>query len=445
MTNLFVFGSGGVGSAVLEQIIDVCNPDKIGTSDRSGFIFEPYLPDRLSELVNHKRREGESSLKKLLDVGYAGGTDHSDLIEKIESGDLVINTFNSKFNIDEIHGLDVADIDKSIQILKDKGLYNVAYDVLALTKGATVVAAHKDYFASPEIWNFVKEVCKEYDSKVVPTGVIMGPTRAYEPIDWLKSNKVEVQAISGIMNGTCNFMLTKMFSEKLEFSKALDMADEEGFVDPWTDKAKKGDDDTLGYDALAKIKASGIALGFYNKHELYGIKKALEEFMEEYGTDYGLLEKLKDDHTGIKSITQEMMATLKEKNYTVKLICSIDKDDGTARVGPKILKIDDPIAQVNDSTNVIKISTKGEYNLKDMVDNIYGNSEGDDKRRVVDVNIRISGKPRDNYQITFIKGENDLTIIGPGAGYGRTASALLDAAKINQNKDTIYFSPTLKS
>lgn len=140
----------------------------------------------------------------------------------------------------------------------------------------------------------------------------------------------QVLEISGIMNGTSNYILSKMQKESLDFTTALKMAQKAGYAeaDPTLDIS--------GGDAGHKL-AILIKLAF--------------------GADI----EYKDLHIeGIQGITKEDLDFANEMNCTIKLICYAKRMDGRvfAAVKPMMVKYDNFLSQVNGATNCIEIINK---------------------------------------------------------------------------------------
>jgi homoserine dehydrogenase len=107
-----------------------------------------------------------------------------------------------------------------------------------------------------------------------------------------------INSIKGIMNGTCNFILTKMMSEKVEFSTVLKEAQELGYAeaDPTFDVG--------GYDAAHKLLIlASIA---------YGIDAKPEDILIE----------------GIENINSEDIFFANEFGYSIKHLTIAKKNSG---------------------------------------------------------------------------------------------------------------------
>lgn len=136
----------------------------------------------------------------------------------------------------------------------------------------------------------------------------------------------EIDEITGILNGTTNYMLTKMSAEGCEFDTVLKEAQAKGYAeaDPTAD--------VEGHDACRKIAIlSSLAYGkFLNYENIYT--------------------------EGITKITPEDMAYAKEIGMTIKLLGTSRKNaDGSfsAMVAPFLLGQSSPLYSVNDVFNSV--------------------------------------------------------------------------------------------
>ncbi|MCB0193845.1 MAG: homoserine dehydrogenase [Anaerolineae bacterium] len=138
----------------------------------------------------------------------------------------------------------------------------------------------------------------------------------------------EIMGVRGILNGTTNYILTKM-EEGLDYQTALKQAQELGYAeaDPTAD--------VEGYDALSKVVIIANVL-----------------------MDVPLK---KDDVTckGISSLTSADIGQAQAAGKRWKLIGSVKQEAGwvTADVSPQMLPISDPLANVTGATNAITYDT----------------------------------------------------------------------------------------
>ena len=155
-----------------------------------------------------------------------------------------------------------------------------------------------------------------------------------------------VTEIQGIMNGTSNYILTRMKEDKLEFSEALALASSKGYAE--ADPSY----DVDGIDAGHKIN----------------ILASLA---------YGGSIKFKDMYlNGIRDISSIDIFAASELGYTIKLIASsklISDDEAEISVEPTFVKNDEILAKVDDVFNAIE--TEGSYTGKTL---FYGRGAGMD-------------------------------------------------------------------
>ena len=139
----------------------------------------------------------------------------------------------------------------------------------------------------------------------------------------------EILAVSGILNGTTNFILTKMKNEGAAFADVLKLAQEKGYAE--ANPAA----DVEGLDAARKIVIlAALAFG-------------------------KLLDPNKISATGITGITQEHTALADKLGGAVKLIGHTEKVDGRvlALVSPFLVLSTNPICHVDDVYNGILVDT----------------------------------------------------------------------------------------
>jgi homoserine dehydrogenase len=136
-----------------------------------------------------------------------------------------------------------------------------------------------------------------------------------------------IKSMSGILNGTCNYILTKISKDGSEFDDALKQAQELGFAEAEPSL------DIDGYDTAHKL----------------AILNSLA---------HGIKINLKDIHVeGIRNITPVDIEFAKSFGYTIKLLAigKIHENHIEARVHPTMIPDDNPLAFVDKSMNAIAI------------------------------------------------------------------------------------------
>ena len=136
----------------------------------------------------------------------------------------------------------------------------------------------------------------------------------------------EIEEITGILNGTTNYMLTKMFYEGAGYEEVLRQAQENGYAE------KNPEADVEGYDACRKVAIlSSLA---------FGQQVDFEDIYTE----------------GITKITPEDMEYAAKLGRTIKLLGTSRRlADGTcyAMVAPFMLGQNSPLYSVNDVFNAV--------------------------------------------------------------------------------------------
>jgi homoserine dehydrogenase len=158
----------------------------------------------------------------------------------------------------------------------------------------------------------------------------------------LQANRV--QEVMGIINGTTNFILTKMSEEGRDFKEVLAEAQTLGYAeaDPTAD--------VDGFDATYKLSILS-SIAFHTRVHLDNIYRE-----------------------GICGITKEDIRYGKELGFAIKLL-AIAKKQGLnveARVHPTFVPVSHPLASVRDSYNAIFVKGDAVGNLM-----LYGRGAGD--------------------------------------------------------------------
>ncbi len=137
-----------------------------------------------------------------------------------------------------------------------------------------------------------------------------------------------VLSVSGIVNGTSNYILSRMTDEGLDFGVALAEAQAHGYAEA---------DPTLDIEGLDSAHKLQIL-----------VTLAFRTYVE-----------LKDIHTeGITRVTQQDIGYARELGYRVKLLAIAKASDGgvEARVHPTMIPADSPLAAVSGVFNAVFIT-----------------------------------------------------------------------------------------
>lgn len=221
------------------------------------------------------------------------------------------------------------DVDIIIELIGGKTIAK-DFTLTAIKNGKHVVTANKALIAS-----FGKEIIEAAVNNNVDFGFEASVAGCIPVIKSLKESLAgnNIASVSGILNGTCNYILSKITNEGLAFDKVLADAQAIGYAEA---------DPTLdieGIDASHKL-AIIMALA-------YGMEINLDDIYVE----------------GITGVTLEDIRHAEQLGYKVKLLAiskKISDADGEeaieARVHPTMIPLDNLFASVNDSLNAIDIN-----------------------------------------------------------------------------------------
>lgn len=282
MVNIAVLGYGTVGSGVVEVIRT--NPDSI-----------------------NKKAGNEINIKYVLDLREFPG----DPVEKI-----LVHDFDTILN------------DPEVQIVVEvMGGVEPAYTFVkkCLMAGKSVCTSNKELVAKhgPELLQIArdKNINFLFEASVGGGIPIIRPLNSSLTAD-------EILEITGILNGTTNYILSKMADEGWEFEEALKKAQELGYAE------RNPEADVEGYDACRKI-AILSSLAFGNNVDF-----------EEIYTE------------GITKITAKDIAYAKKLDRAIKLLASSKRDEGNfyAMVAPFLVPKSHPLYSVNGVFNAIFVN-----------------------------------------------------------------------------------------
>jgi len=233
---------------------------------------------------------------------------------------------SSLFTTDREAILNDPEINVIVEVINESG---PAFEIVsrALKSGKSVVSASKKMLAEhlPELLQLQKETNASllYEAAACASIPVIRNLEEYYDNDLLHS-------IKAIVNGSTNFILTKMFEENLDFQEALLLAQQLGFAE--SDPSL----DVEGYDAVNKW-------AFLLTHA-YGIVQPITNLV----------------FSGIDHIQAGDAEVAREKKYDIKLVAQAKKLAGgkvAAFVLPQFIKHDDHLAFVKNEFNGVVIES----------------------------------------------------------------------------------------
>jgi len=215
-------------------------------------------------------------------------------------------------------------IDVVLEMIGGEGLANDLI-LAAIAKGKQVVTANKALLAKKG--NVIFKAAEEKGVDLAFEASVCGCMPVVKTIrESLAGN--QIKAMTGILNGTCNYIFTKITEEKSSFADALADAQAKGFAEA---------DPTLdieGYDTAHKLAILGMLA--------YGMEINFDDIYIE----------------GISDITPLDIEFADQFGYRIKLL-AISKDKGDsveARVHPTMIPFDNILASVSGTLNALTIS-----------------------------------------------------------------------------------------
>jgi len=201
------------------------------------------------------------------------------------------------------------------------------YILEAISKGKQVVTANKDLLA--EFGDELTEAAEKNGTDLLFEASVAGAIPIIRP---LRQSMVgdELTEVIGIVNGTTNYILTKMSETGMSYADALAKATELGYAEP--DPTA----DVEGYDAGRKI-AIMASLAFHSR-VTFG-----QVFTE-----------------GITKLTADDIKYAKKFGYVIKLlgIAKHEEEGVVVKVHPTLIPENHPLATVRDSFNAVFVHGK---------------------------------------------------------------------------------------
>ena len=279
MVNVAVLGYGTIGSGVVEVL------------------------QTNTEIIAQRAGE-EIAVKYILDLRDFPGDPNADKV---------------------VHDYDIIDKDEDVQVVVEcMGGVEPAYTFVkrALLNGRSVATSNKELVAKHGAELIA--IAHEKNINFLFEASVGGGIPIIRPLVQCLTADV-IEEVSGILNGTTNYMLTRMKEEGISFEEALKEAQEKGYAELHPEA------DVEGYDACRKIAIlSSLA---------FGQQVDFEDIYTE----------------GITSITAEDIRYVTAMNKSIKLLGNSWRVDGKiyAMVCPMLLDNAHPLSGVNDVFNAI--------------------------------------------------------------------------------------------
>ncbi|CAM2078455.1 MAG: homoserine dehydrogenase [uncultured Clostridium sp.] len=289
-----LIGFGGVGQAFVKLLVE-----------KKKYIFEKYNLDLKVKYI----------LKSDGGIYESNGIDLEELAEFINKKKSIKEHILWKENLKFEEMIQNNDVDTLVELTStniETGEPGLTHIKRALESGINVVTGNK----GPIILKYkeLKEIADKNSVKL-KVGCTTGGALPSINVGLYDVAGSEIQAIEGILNGTTNYILSKMSMEEVSYEEALAQAQKDGIAEANPSL------DVLGYDTACKIVILANVLMDAN---------------------------IKLEDIEVKGITEVKLETIKEskkENEKLKLIGRVYREDNIVKayVRPIKIKEDHPL------------------------------------------------------------------------------------------------------
>lgn len=256
------------------------------------------------------------------------GIDLQEALNKVDAGESLSGFSEYKYDGEALDLIKEADADVMLEATYtdiESGEPATSHIREALEKKMHAVTTNKGPVAL--YYQELKTLAQEKGVRFLFEGTVMSGTPL---INFIRENLAgcDIKEIKGILNGTTNYILTRM-EEGLSYEEALKKAQDLGYAEAVPDA------DVLGWDALAKVTI--LAKVFFNA--------------EGKPFDYPC--------EGITGITAASIVEAKSRERRFKLIGKVWREGSyvKASVAPEEVDLFHPLASVMGATNAVTITT----------------------------------------------------------------------------------------
>jgi len=266
-------------------------PRLVAVVDSTGCVVDEGGLD-VAKLVAGKRKNGSVGAR----ASSGAGATTAQIIRDVEA-DVMVETTPTEFRTGE-PGLSHI-----------RAAFGSKKSVITCNKGPLGIAFHA-----------LRELARHNSVQFRYSGAVGGGTPV---LDFGRTCSIgdEITKVTGILNGTCNFILTRMERDRLDFAQALELAKREGYAeaDPSLD--------VNGFDSAVKLAIIANHLGL-SRATVRDVKVA-----------------------GIAEISPERLARAAEKGTAVRLVATADGP--RLSVEPTVVPRDDPLC-ISGPFNAVK-------------------------------------------------------------------------------------------
>jgi len=268
---------------------------------------------------------------------FGFGTVGRGVVEQIDSNPNrfeLVKIFDRPANKDKIGSRFEGEKEKILQdpsidvVIEAMGGDTLAHEVITsalkahkhvITSNKETVSHHLSEYLSLAKDNGVSFQCEASVGGGIP---LLAPINQIATID-------EITSLEGILNGTTNFILTRM-EEGMKYEEALRIAQQKGFAEH---------DPTADVEGLDLVRKLSILASIATRRKV-DVKKI--------------------PHYGLSHVTQGILHEIQKENRVLKYIAEFSLENGSLEmaVTPKALKKDNPLASLKEELNGVSLVAK---------------------------------------------------------------------------------------
>ena len=274
----------------------------------------------------------------LLGLGTVGSgvyeliENHQELSSKVEIVKILVKSMDKKRNVkdlslitNQLHDIKFNELDLLIETM---GGLDPAYQIIkkALSAGVNVITSNKELVDTH--FNELLELASNRNCSFLYEASVLAGIPIIQNLHQIAKTD-EVTSISGIFNGSTNYLLSRVFNDGYKIEDALDEAKRLGYLeaDP--------KDDIMGFDALRKVMILS-RIAFHTS-----------------------LSSTQCFRKGIDQLSNEFIEFVKDNNFILKLVCEskLSNERLFVTVIPTLLNVSDSMSQINDEFNIVNVET----------------------------------------------------------------------------------------
>ena len=307
---VIIFGAGGVGSALLDQIIE----SRVRVAERNQMQFNVVAVTDSQSWVWDAKGLSTGHIRDII-VAKKNGRSVSDLHER--PSDLEIINLVSESRVEDGIVVDVTAVDGMETVLDQ-----------AIELGHGVVLANKKAMAGP--WQTAQAYYN--NGQVRHESTVGGGQPVIATLRYLADVNDPIYGVEGQMSGTLGYICAQL-DTGMPFSEAVKEAKSKGFTEP------DPREDLSGMDVMRKVMICGRMAGWPLESEHISVESLYSSEMASLS-----VEEFMNQVHQLDAEMKQRVDTAREEGNVLRYIGEVG--DGYGRVGLKAIPQDSPLASL---------------------------------------------------------------------------------------------------